>query len=401
MERIEIPALMEPMLPPEGTRVLEDLAVELVSCAARLAGKLSGDTVHSISGLVRSMNCYYSNLIEGHNTHPVDIERALKGDYSKEPKKRDLQKEAFAHIAVQAMIDDPSNDFGGVVSSEHIMWLHREFCRRLPDDMLKNRDPQTGKEVSVIPGELRDGEVLVGGHLAPVSAKLPEFLDLFEKRYEPDNISRLMRVIAVAASHHRLLWIHPFFDGNGRVARLFSHAFLKTLGLGSGLWSVSRGLARSVSEYKLKLAVADRWREADTDGRGSLSLKGLIEFCEFFLLVCIDQIKFMESLLEPSTLVERVRRYCAEKIETKKLPRGSFELLRELVLTGSVPRSRVQDITGYRERQSTSVTSALIDAGYIKSASPRADLGLHIPHEAVESWFPRLYPGNIQLYKLS
>jgi len=44
------------------------------------------------------MNCYYSNLIEGHETHPRDIDRALAKDYAKEPKKRSLQLEAVAHI---------------------------------------------------------------------------------------------------------------------------------------------------------------------------------------------------------------------------------------------------------------------------------------------------------------
>lgn len=396
MDRIENPNLMEPLLPPSGTRKLEDLAVDLVSCAARLAGKLSQETVETVSCLVRSMNCYYSNLIEGHNTHPVDIERALCGDYSKDPKKRNLQLEAFAHIEVQALIDDPKTGFLDVVSKDHIMWLHREFCKRLPAELLKNHDPSTGKELTVVPGELRTGEVLVGNHLAPLASELPKFLELFEERYQPENLSALMRVIAVAASHHRLLWIHPFYDGNGRVARLFSHAFLKMLGIGSGLWSVSRGLARNVNEYKSQLAAADRWLEGDTDGRGSLSLEGLNNFCEFFLRTCIDQINFMEALLEPSLLTERVRKYCAEQIEAKKLPRGSFELLRELILSGSLSRSKVSEITGYQERQSRTITATLIDRALVKSASPRADLKLNIPHEVVETWFPKLYPPDLQ-----
>lgn len=395
MERIENPKLMEPLLPPDGTRRLEDLAVELVACAARLAGKLAEETVHTVSDLVRSMNCYYSNLIEGHNTHPVDIEKALQGDYSTDPKKRNLQKEAFAHIEVQSLIDDPSNAFADVVSKDHIMWLHKEFYRRLPAELLKNHDPVTGKEIDIIPGKLRTGEVVVGSHLAPVSTELPRFLALFEERYDPKGLSRIMRVIAVAASHHRLLWIHPFFDGNGRVARLFSHAYLKALGIGSGLWSVSRGLARNSKEYKLRLSGADNWRENDTDGRGSLSLRGLVEFCDFFLSTSIDQIKFMESLLEPSGLTERVRKYCAEQIEMRELPRGSFELLRELILSGSMPRSRVPSITGYQERQSRIITSTLIERRLVKSASPRAKLKLNIPHEVVESWFPKLYPADL------
>ena len=393
MNRLDNPRLMEPLLPPEGTKVLEDLAVELVSAAAGLAGKLSDDTVRAVSALIRSMNCYYSNLIEGHQTHPVDIERALKGDYSSEPRKRDLQHEAFAHIEVQAMIDSQSRGAAEVARADFIIWLHREFCSRLPAELLQNPDPKTGKEVTVVPGEFRNNEVLIGAHLAPVASELPNFMRFFEDRYQVATLSRVMQIIAVGASHHRLLWIHPFLDGNGRVARLFSHAFLKGLGVGNALWSVSRGLARNVTEYKARLADADSWRESDTDGRGSLSQRGLIDFCEFFLTVCVDQVRFMEQLLEPAGLLDRVRRYCTEQLERKAMPKGAFEVLREIILLGPLPRAKVAEVTGYKERQARSVVSALIDLELLSAESPRAPLRLHIPHEVVSAWFPRLYPG--------
>lgn len=395
MDRIEIPALMEPLLPPEGTRVLDDLAIELTSAAAGLAGKISHESILAISTLVRSMNCYYSNLIEGHQTHPVDIERALKGDYSLEPHKRELQREAFAHIAVQAMIDAEPRNAGEIPRADYIAWLHHAFCSRLPEELLKNKDPKTGHEVVIAPGAFRTSDVLVGAHLAPVASHLGSFMHLFEERYRVDRLSRVMQIIAVAASHHRLLWIHPFFDGNGRVARLFSHAFLKALGIGNALWSVSRGLARNVSEYKSRLARADRWREGDTDGRGSLSQRALIEFCEFFLQVCVDQVRFMEQLLEPARLLERVRRYCAEQVEQKALPKGSYNLLREVILLGSLPRAQVTEVTGYKERQARTIVSRLIERELLISDSPRAPLRLHLPHAIVEAWFPRLYPAEV------
>ena len=128
MDLIEKPILMEPLLPAEGNRLLEDLAIELVARAASLAGKISKETVDVVATLVRSMNCYYSNLIEGHNTHPVDIEKALRGEYSQDPIKRNLQLEAFAHIEVQALIDNSAIGFVDPVSKDHILWLHREFC---------------------------------------------------------------------------------------------------------------------------------------------------------------------------------------------------------------------------------------------------------------------------------
>src|SRR5919106_4536774 len=98
-------ALMEPLLPAAGGRRLEDLAVRLASDSAALAAQLAPPVRDSVGDLVRSMNCYYSNLIEGHNTRPRDIERALESDLDPEVNRRNLQLEARAHIRVQREID--------------------------------------------------------------------------------------------------------------------------------------------------------------------------------------------------------------------------------------------------------------------------------------------------------
>src|SRR5579863_1682953 len=108
-DRGESLAEMEPMLVGETSRfrgALTDLAVELAQKAAGFRRSLPESLLKSLAELVRSMNCYYSNLIEGHYTHPVDIERALNNDYSKDAHKRDLQLEAKAHVAVQKWIDE-------------------------------------------------------------------------------------------------------------------------------------------------------------------------------------------------------------------------------------------------------------------------------------------------------
>jgi Fic family protein len=99
--------------------------------------------------------------------------------------------------------------------------------------------------------------VKVGKHLPPGPDQLDAFLKRFVEGYSSPHLSRLRKVIGVAASHHRLAWLHPFLDGNGRVTRLFSHALLRELDVGSELWSVSRGLARQVNEYKSNLQAAD------------------------------------------------------------------------------------------------------------------------------------------------
>ena len=122
---------MEPLLPEPGHRELEDLALELTAKASGFAARLHPILQVTVGDLVRSMNCYYSNLIEGHNTHPVDIDPALAGDYAAEPEKRNLQMEARAHIEVQQIIDNGQMPMP-LVSPEGICWLHAEFCRRMP-----------------------------------------------------------------------------------------------------------------------------------------------------------------------------------------------------------------------------------------------------------------------------
>jgi fido (protein-threonine AMPylation protein) len=67
--------------------------------------------------------------------------------------------------------------------------------------------------------------------------------------------------------HHRLLWIHPFYDGNGRVNRLMSHATLLLCGVGNSLWSVARGFAHYVRDDKTLLMATDAPRQGDLDGR--------------------------------------------------------------------------------------------------------------------------------------
>lgn len=294
-DREESLSLMEPLLIGETSRhrgELTDLAVDLAARSAGFRRSLPDGVRVALADLVRSMNCYYSNLIEGHDTHPIDIERALKNDYSNDPRKRDLQLEAKAHIAVQQWIDG-GELAGRTVTAESIREIHHRFCAHLPDDLLWVENPDTGERLKVVPGEFRKRDVRVGQHVSISPGAVPRFLAQFERVFS--RLGKTDSILSAAAAHHRLLWVHPFLDGNGRVARLMSHAsLLETLDTG-GIWSVSRGLARNVTAYKGHLAACDLQRRNDLDGRGNLSEETLVEFTRFFLEICLDQIRFMEE----------------------------------------------------------------------------------------------------------
>lgn len=383
---------LEPLLVEDRRHVLEELATDLVDQASRLAGRVHPVLQESLGDLVRAMNCYYSNLIEGHDTHPIDIDRALSGDYAQETTKRNLQLEARAHIDVQRMIDRGMAP-APVVSTDFILWLHREFCSRLPDDLLWVESHDTGQRLRVEPGAFRQTHVRVGRHIAPEPEELPMILNRLVEGYGGKNLTRLRRIIAVAAAHHRLLWVHPFLDGNGRVARLFSYALLRELNVGSSLWSVARGLARQQGAYKAALQAADEPRRGDLDGRGNLTLGGLEDFSEFFLKTCVDQVVFMEGLFEPQGLLNRMEIWTEEEVRAKRLMKGSWPLLREAVQAGEYARGRAVDLTGYEARQARNVLSKLLGRGLLISDSDRGSVRLGFPIGVVERWFPRLYPG--------
>ena len=383
---------MEPMLPEEAIADLEESTTTLLTTASSLAGRMHSVVRESVGTLVRSMNCYYSNLIEGHDTHPRDIDRTLANDFSSEPRKRELQQEAVAHIHVQRLIDEGNDPQVWPATATYARWLHEEFCARLPPEMLWVVNRSTGERLPVTPGALRQRDVEVGRHLPPAHGELPRFLARFDQAYSAAGLSRFRRIQAVGAVHHRFLWIHPFLDGNGRVARLMTHALLKRLGVGTSLWSVARGLAREESRYKSLLQAADGPREGDRDGRGNLTQRGLLAFSGFFLEQAIDQIAFMSDLLEPETLLRRMEQQVEEDVRAKRLPRGSFLVLREAALNGIVERARIPSLTGYEERGARNVTAALVARGLLISPSSRAPLKLGFPNEVVERWFPRLYP---------
>ena len=385
---------MEPMLPQDRNRTLENLAVELVAKTNHLSGKVKPEVRDSIGELVRSMNCYYSNLIEGHNTHPRDIDNALDNRYAENPEKRALQQEAIAHIEVQRKIDASEAPDTLSTSPEYICWIHYEFCRRLQDGQLWVENPNTKKRIQVVPGEFRDGAVQVGRHIPPPAEDIKHYLNRFFEVYGDDNLSSIRRIIATAAAHHRFVWIHPFYDGNGRVARLMSHAMLLQCGVGSSLWSVSRGLSRNDADYKSRLMAADSPRQGSLDGRGALSEKQLQAFCEFFLRVSIDQVEFMESLLQPGELLRRMKLYCDDEEAAHRLPKRSMALLREAFLAGQFARGRAPELTGYQERRAREILTHLLKVRLLVSTGPRAPVRLGFPLNVVERWFPALYPVN-------
>jgi Fic family protein len=389
-------ARIEPARLDEPTGAIADVIAELSASAATLGKALHPRTAANLADLVRVMNTYYSNLIEGHDTRPRDIERALAGELDRDEGRRNLQLEATAHVRVQREVDRMGAD--GVLpppaSGAFIKWLHREFYCDVPPAMLLIKHGQT--QFQMDPGEWRnrpDHDVAVGRHVPPSSPRVAEFMQYFEDRFQFDRMGRAAQIMAIASAHHRFNYIHPFPDGNGRVSRLMSHAMAGVAGIGArGLWSVSRGLARGLesrTDYKRMMDYADTPRQGDLDGRGNLSLRALQEFVLWFLRVCLDQVTFMSSLFELDNLSQRLTSYVQR---SSRLKPEADRLLQDALVRGEFERGEIERITRLPERSARRVLNDVIGLGLLASDTPKGRVSLRFPAHALEDLFPRLYP---------
>lgn len=395
MPVLETPSRIEPCFIGEARGPLLDLMTELPAAANGLAGRLHPKTAANLADLMRVMNCYYSNLIEGHNTRPRDIERALADDLDADELRRNLQLEARQHIRLQREIDAKfaKGALPEPASAEFLRYLHREFYRDAPEAMLRLHSE--GRTLIMAPGEFRsrpEHDVAVGRHVPPSSDVVPTFMRYFQEKYALETLGSGASILALAAAHHRVNFIHPFPDGNGRVSRLMTHAMALKAGIGAhGLWSVSRGLARGLesrTEYKSMMDHADTPRQGDLDGRGNLSHKALEEFTVWFLQVCLDQVRFMAEMFNLDGLAVRLKGYATQQ----GWRREAATLLIEIMHRGEIARGNAEAITGLKERTSRALLGQLLQDRIIGSDSDKGPLSLRFPIKALDMLFPRLFP---------
>jgi len=399
IQQYDSPHQFEPLMPAQPVLApLLEKAGDLMRQATALAGA-SGRAAHSeLRKLLRSMNAYYTNRIEGEHTRPGEIERALQQDFSANADLARKQRLALAHIRAEALCEgevdrrlgaDGPGAARWLYSPEALAWLHGELFRDLPDGDLWLADGSR-----LVLGAFRPRGVAVGRHEAPTAQSLPRFIERWQQVY--GGIRRgEASIVALAAAHHRLAWTHPFLDGNGRVARLHTHLLLHAWGLTGGLWSPLRGFARTEARYKGLLQSADEHRRGDLDGRGNLTQAGLVQWIDYTLDICIDQVAFMARQLDVQGMQDRIR--AALAFEAAVVRSGVREEallpLHYLFATqGELPRAQFKAMTFLGERVATATLSALLARGFLSTDSPYGPLRFGIPRHALRFYFPALWP---------
>jgi Fic family protein len=392
-----------PLLPNDNQGNIDaellSMAEELCIKSASLAGSHAPQVLYGIKELLRKVNSYYSNQIESEGTHPIDIDKATRQEFSSNSKKKQLQQLSLVHIEVQKYVENYFTAEQTPYSRDFILDVHRALYSH-PDmaHFLQIEDIENHKIIEMLPGKLRENDVRVGQHIAPDYNEIPSFFNKYELLYKvPNHATQAKQVIFALSSHHRLMWIHPFLDGNGRTARLVLDGIFNSMSLeGYGLWNISRGLSRRSEEYKHYLALADMVRQGDFDGRGALSTKAFISYIKFMLEAALDQVDFMQKNLKMHSLHERIESYVRLSKEglfdTKPLPKYSEFLFKELLMVGEVPRGKVMDIIHTKDRTATTLIKELTQMDFLESDTPKSAIRLKFNAHFASYIFPELIP---------
>lgn len=396
---------LDPAMPPREN--LESLALDLARAASGLTAAVPELTRQAVRDLIRIADAHYSLSIDGHRVHPVHIEQAARPELSDDAAVRALQREAVAYLRAGRFLEtrlteEPTLD---LPAAGFLKVLHWELYSRIPEEFRWVRDPSVpDRKNRVIPGELRTLASMTGGRPSIDAASVEPVLSRFHAAYDLQRLSPVERIIAVGASHHRLLWIHPFAAGNGRVARLLSAALAQRAGIEGalgGMWTISRGLSRNRSRYCELLAAADLRQRNDLDGRETLAPRALLEFTRFFLETCRQEIGFMRQALSPQKFGERAVQYVALR-NASLAPGGPLHeeaasLLRDVMLRGEIARGEAGRVTGMATSEARKILSVLVKERFLVSDSPKGPVRLCIPAHAAPFLFPDLFPAEVAL----
>lgn len=365
---------LEPIVPahPGYPDDVLELADSLPFLAGQLDGSVAPETARRLGKLMRLTNSYYSNLIEGQYTEPAELSQRIRRREAKE-----LGLLAITHIQAQEAFERVLDRRGTAIAWSDLFGAPLlKSCHRRLFEGAKEADLRVREDRLMLPGQLRDEsqqDVVVGGHGAPSWESVTPMLSRLRQVYGAANNPRA-QLLASMAYHHRLAFVHPFEDGNGRVVRMVTHLQLARIGLASPLWSISRGLARKQDEYYARLSAADQGRRGDLDGRGQLTQAGLIEFVRFMLSVCKDQIQYTREAMAMPVLRERLERIVQFEprfIHAGIKPEGARALYL-LIIQGKVSRADFKSYFNLHDKTATNQLRELLTLGVVEAPSPKS-----------------------------
>jgi Fic family protein len=372
---------------------LSDLSVRLREKCTSLYCILHPVTLSALKKIISVSKAYYSCKAEGHEISPVEIEKALQGNYSRQKSKRLIQQEAAAYIETENEITEKilREPDVNICSLEFISRLHIQLFEKLPDEFKRVRS-RNGKIIYVVPGELRKEGLINNGNEFPKAKQVRKLLIRFEEVFNPLKFTLADSPIALALAHDMLSWVRPFLAGSDMVLRLFTGEYFTACGLkGTELFSMNRALLNKIAEYKTAISKSYNYMK-NFLSRGALLLdENLITFCRLFLQTALDEADYMCNILNPENVIRRLNSYTERLVSEGELREECKLVLRTVFLSGEMKRGEVLQLTGRPERTARRILGELLNKGLLISDSPKGPVRINFPMKSAIEIFNDLF----------
>lgn len=383
------PDNMEPMYPDDATGALENLALELMVKTAALQSVGNPITRKAIADCIQIATAFYTAQLCDIDAEPEQVKNALFSTQKSHATQSPKLIEIAVHHIFQEQLNAPVNESDNTetpFTATFLSGLHGSYYRYLSNN---------GVNININPGDYRSADVDFQKSKAPYFGSLPFFMSDFETVYDPHaktNRSKLKRIVNIAAAHQRLSWILPFEETNPHVLHLFTHACFTQADLNAcGLWDISRGFARNIAVYRDKITNASLPRINSTDGRGVLSNKHLIDFCQFFLHTAIDQVKFMLRITDTLKMQQRIENFVDLMVSRGSLRPEAKYILTDVFVKGKISKPDAMRITATSDKTLKLIVDELIAKQLLKATKEGIHM-MYYPQYPI-NYAPLLFPG--------
>ncbi len=307
---------------------------------------LTPTVLSSLRETARLYTTHYSTMIEGNRLDPDQVEEVLKHQGHFPGRERD-EHEVKGYYAALTQVEKWTAQ-GIRITEKMIQTLHGLVMAN-------------GK-VNAKPTAYRDGQnVIRDGRTKAIVYMPPESKDVKNLMsgmvdWINQNTELPCPVIAGIA-HYQFATIHPYYDGNGRTARLLTTLILHLGGYDlKGLYSLEEYYARNLGAYYEAISIGESHNyymgraEADVTKWVEYFVEGMA-FAFENVLKCMDEAKTQGSP-DQSALIR--------KLDPKQ--RKVLELFQEFE---TITSRQIGELFGFKPRTSAAHCASWIESGFI------------------------------------
>jgi Fic family protein len=312
---------------------------------------LTPTILKSLRESARLFTTHYSTMIEGNRLNPDQIESLIKhkGHF---PGREREEHEIKGYYAALEKVEQFAA-LGNPLTEKMIQELHA----------LVMGDGRT----NISPTPYRDGQnVIKDGQSGRIVYMPPEAKDvspLMQELVQWIKVSKNIPAPIIAGiAHYQFATIHPYYDGNGRTARLLTNLILHMGGYDlKGLYSLEEYYARHLGDYYEAINIGDLHNYYM--GRADASITKWVDYFIQGMKYSFENVLVLMKNKEPSPVQDKS--ILLRKLDPKK--RKALDLLLDFEIVSS---KQVGELFGFKERTSRDLCAKWVKDGFIKIVDP-------------------------------